>query len=97
MRRRGRALDILGPAPYKPAMITLFWDFFGPRAAGTAQHFQVHLRQFLQRHDLQDCATGITAAKPLHHAVWCAVPAAQAEPVQAALRPQRTEGADRVV
>ena len=72
-------------------MLTLYWDFYGPRAAGTAQHFQVHLRTFLQQNALQGCPTGVASPTPVHHAAWCTVPEEQAAAVQAALRPQRAE------
>lgn len=72
---------------------TLHWDFFGPRAAGTAAHFRRHLDEFLAREGLAGCATGLASAGPGHEGVWCRAPRATADVVARALRPRRREGA----
>lgn len=78
-----------------------FWDFFGPRAEGTARHFVEHLDQFLERESRLEregflgCETGAGSRGPGHAAAWCRVPP-DAEPeihrgIQKALRPRRFE------
>lgn len=69
--------------------ITFFWDFYGPRAEGTARHFQKHLDEFLRREQVAGCATGLEAPASNHWAVSCRAPAAAAEVVRRALRPRR--------
>jgi hypothetical protein len=66
-----------------------FWDFFGPRGAGTAEHFERHLRQFLSTHDLQGCETGLESSGEGHHAVFCSAPSACEAAIEQNLRPRR--------
>ena len=69
--------------------ITFFWDFFGPRAEGTARHFLRHLEEFLQREAVSDCVAEVAAVKAGHWAVSCRTPLDTAAVVRAALRPRR--------
>jgi uncharacterized protein len=68
---------------------TFFWDFFGPRAEGTARHFQRHMDEFLHRETLAGCITGAEQLAAGHWAAWCRAPADAAAAVQGALRPRR--------
>jgi hypothetical protein len=71
------------------AEVTYFWDFFGPRAEGTARHFQRHLDEFLAREAVAGCVTGADEQAAGHWAAWCRTPPTAAEPVRRALRPRR--------
>lgn len=71
-------------------MTTYYWDFFGPRSAGTAQHFETHLGEFLVRHGLEGCKTGLVSEGPGHHAVYCETPESARAIVETALRPKRS-------
>lgn len=78
--------ELIAPLP------TLFWDFYGPTAQGTAEHFHRHLDEFLQREQLEGCETGvsiITAGR--HAAAWCRCPAAIVDAIRGALRPRRVD------
>ena len=68
---------------------TFCWDFFGPRAEGTARHFLRHLDDFLQRERVEGCSTAVEAARPGQWTVTCRTPAEAAEPIRLALRPRR--------
>ena len=70
-------------------MKTFFWDFFGPRAEGTAQHFLLHLREFLKKNDCPEMPTGLRAEGPGHHAVFCAPPPDFQVAIERSLRPRR--------
>lgn len=71
-----------------------FWDFFGPTAQGTAEHFVRHLQQFLNTHQLTGCSTGVESAAPNHFGAYCIVPEIHEEAIKRGLRPQRvTESA----
>lgn len=50
-----------------------YWDFFGPRAQGTAQHFERHLLQFLEAHCLS-LDIGTSQESDHHVAVFCDLP-----------------------
>ena len=68
---------------------TLYWDFFGPRAEGTARHFRTHLDEFLARERLVGCVTGVEELAAAHWAAWCRGGQEACEPVRRALRPKR--------
>ena len=70
-------------------MRSYFWDFFGPRADGTAQHFLVHLREFLKKHECPEMPTGLRSEGPGHRGVFCTPPEAFREAIERSLRPKR--------
>lgn len=70
-------------------MQTYFWDFFGPRAEGTAQHFLVHLREFLATNGCPDMPTGLRSEGAGHQGVFCTPPAEFRDAIQRSLRPKR--------
>jgi hypothetical protein len=71
---------------------TFYWDFFGPRAEGTARHFQRHLEEFLAREGVVGCTTDVHGSSPNQWTVSCRTPANAAEPVRRARRPRRERG-----
>jgi uncharacterized protein len=76
--------ELIAPRP------TLYWDYFGPTAEGTAEHFRVHLDEFLIREQLDGCATGVEVITPGRHAAaWCRCPEPLVETLGRALRPRR--------
>ncbi len=70
-----------------------YWDFFGPRGKPTAEHFERHVRQFLEQHACP-ADTAIESAGPGHTAVRCLVPLDWAERVERALKPKRSSDVD---
>jgi uncharacterized protein len=71
--------------------IRLFWDFFGPSATRTAEHFRKHLDEFLLANSVADCETGTSSSGPGHDAAYCVAPLETSEGLQRALRPRRSE------
>lgn len=69
-------------------MRTFWWDFFGPDARGTAEHFVRHTEQFLGREGLHGCRTGVLEQEGAWSA-WCACPPQWEEAIRRALRPRR--------
>ena len=67
----------------------LCWDYRGPQAQGTAEHFLRHLDEFLPREGFEGCETGVEAYSPVHHAAWCFTPEAHEQTLIRALRPRR--------
>jgi hypothetical protein len=53
--------------------IRFLWDFFGPRAEGTAKHFEKHLLQFLAANSLT-LPTGVLQESENHVVVFCDPP-----------------------
>jgi hypothetical protein len=79
------------PDPPGPGEVKLFWDFFGPRAEGTARHFRSHLEEFLERESVDGCSVGISSGNPRHWATWCLAPVAVDDLLTRALKPRRRE------
>jgi hypothetical protein len=72
-------------------MPKLFWDFYGPAAEQTAQHFAKHLTEFLCRNGHAAASTGLASAGAGHQAVWCSAEADAAAGIARALRARRIE------
>jgi hypothetical protein len=66
----------------------LFWDYYGPMAKGTAEHFLVHLAQFLAQRELI-LETGVTHLNENHSFVFCETPIVQIEMLIKSLKPKR--------
>ena len=73
------------------AVRRLFWDFYGARATGTADHFRVHLDDFINKMDLGGCETGTADYTGIHTAAWCDAPAEACDLLVTRLRPHRAE------
>jgi hypothetical protein len=72
---------------------TYYWDFFGPRAAPTAEHFKRHLQGFLDEHGVGHLSLVEESKGPGHHAIGVATPPEQFELIEKALRPKRHDAA----
>ena len=72
----------------------LYWDFFGPDAEGTAQHFRKHLDEFLAAEPITGCEITLESAAAGHHAVCCRAPADAAPRLIERLRPRRARALD---
>jgi hypothetical protein len=70
-------------------MNSFYWDFFGPRAEGTASHFLQHLREFLKKNECPDMPTGLCSEGAGHQAVFCSPPAEFEAAIERSLRPRR--------
>jgi hypothetical protein len=68
---------------------TFYWDFYGPRAEGTARHFVKHLDEFLHRERVDGCASGVEQLGAAHWAAWCRTPPGAVEAIRRALKPRR--------
>jgi hypothetical protein len=71
------------------AETTFYWDFFGPRAEGTARHFQKHMDEFLARQAVAGCVTGVDTLRDGHWAAWCRTPDEAVPTIRTALKPRR--------
>lgn len=69
----------------------LLWDYRGPQAQGTAEHFLRHLDEFLEREGFEGCATGVQALGPAHSACFCVCAEGQVAKLGPALRPHRID------
>lgn len=69
--------------------VIFHWDFFGPTAKGTAEHFLHHLTEFIAQRELKSCETGIDSAARTHWAAWCRTGVGQRDIFENTLRPAR--------
>lgn len=72
-------------------MRTYYWDFVGPRGAGTAEHYVRHLGEFLEQQALDGCEVGMQSPAPMHHVAFLRAPAEHHASIERALRPRRFE------
>lgn len=67
------------------------WDFFGPDAQKTAEHFKIHFEQFTESMKLSPSSSGFFTAQPGHVCFWVELTdAQQAETTEKKLRPRRS-------
>ena len=73
--------------------IKLIWDFRGPDAQGIAEHYKIHLDQYLERNQLSSdlVKTGIEEITGMYYLAYMAIDEESAEEVIKALRPHRRE------
>lgn len=72
-------------------MRTYWWDFADGHEEGTARMFLLHLRDFLQDHQLETCETGVSRTGPRGFAAWCKVgPEAGQQVIENVLKPSRS-------
>jgi hypothetical protein len=66
----------------------LFWDYYGPMAQGTANHFLIHLKDFLVKNEMS-FKTGVEHSQVNHSYVFCETPIEAVEILIKSLRPKR--------
>jgi hypothetical protein len=68
---------------------TYYWDFFGPHAERTAEHFKRHLDGFLCDNGCDGCSTGVESQSTGHFAAYCAAADEHEQLITSALKPRR--------
>lgn len=71
--------------------LKLIWDFHGPDAQKTAEHHEIHLKQFISREKLPLNITGTERLSDLHSIAFLVVHENEMLPVRDALKPHRGE------
>ena len=71
--------------------IKLIWDFRGPAAAKTAEHHEIHLKEYIAIEKLPLQITGFESLNELHAIAFMVVTDAHMVAVRDALRPHRGE------
>ena len=67
----------------------LIWDFRGPNASKTAQHHEMHLKEYVQRENLNISLTGIENLNDMHTIAFLVVGEDSMKPLRDALKPHR--------
>ena len=71
--------------------IKLIWDFRGSVAAKTAEHHEVHLKEFIQKEKLEVNITGFKIIDEMYAIAFMVVTDENMIPVRDALKPHRGE------
>ncbi len=71
--------------------IKLIWDFRGPAAAKTAEHHEIHLKEYIEIEKLPLKITGFQILNDMHAIAFMVVTDEYMIPVRDALIPHRGE------
>lgn len=71
--------------------IKLIWDFRGPAAAKTAEHHEIHLKEYIAIEKLPITITGFESKNEMHAIAFIVVNEEQMIPIRDALKPHRGE------
>ena len=71
--------------------LKLIWDFHGQDAQRTAEHHEIHLKEFIQHQKLKNQITGFQQLSDLHSVAFLVVDENEMIPVRDALKPHRGE------
>ncbi|WP_329805617.1 hypothetical protein [Flavobacterium facile] len=71
--------------------IKLIWDFRGPASAKTAEHHEIHLKEFLEKENYPLKITGFEILNDMYAIAYLVVKEADMITFRDALRPHRGE------
>ncbi len=71
--------------------IKLIWDFRGPAAAKTAEHHEIHLKEYIDAEKLPLKITGFEVKNEMHAIAFMVVTDQEMIAVRDALKPHRGE------
>lgn len=69
--------------------LKLIWDFRGPNALKTAEHHEIHLKEYILIHKLDIIITGVEKLSDMHAITFLAVNENDMKPIRDALKPHR--------
>lgn len=69
--------------------LKLIWDFYGPHAHKTAEHHEIHLKEYIISKHLEVHITGTEIINEMHSIAFMVVKEDQMKPVRDALKPKR--------
>ena len=72
-------------------ILKLIWDFRGPNALKTAEHHEVHLKEYIKLEQLSIELTGVKPINDMHSIAYLVVSENLMKPIRDALKPHRGE------
>ncbi|MGA1226962.1 MAG: hypothetical protein ACO3VF_06935 [Tamlana sp.] len=69
--------------------LKLIWDFYGPNANKTAQHHEIHLKEYIAIEKLNIKITGFKNLSDFHAIAFLVVDEPHMKPIRDALKPHR--------
>lgn len=70
-------------------LLKLIWDFRGPEALKTAEHHEIHLKEYIKMEQLNIEITGFQFLNDMHAIAFMVVPEDKMKPIRDALKPHR--------
>ena len=71
--------------------LKLIWDFHGSDAQKTAEHHEIHLKEYIAAKNLELKTTGVEAISEMHHVAYMVVYENEMVSVRDVLKPHRWE------
>jgi hypothetical protein len=69
--------------------LKLIWDFRGPNALRTAEHHEIHLKDYILHEKLNINITGIEQLTDMHSIAFMVVYESDMKPIRDTLKPHR--------
>lgn len=69
--------------------LKLIWDFYGPHALKTAQHHEIHLKEYVSLKKVSTQITGFESLSDHHCIAFLVVNDNEMKPIRDALKPHR--------
>jgi hypothetical protein len=69
--------------------LKLIWDFRGPSASKTAEHHEIHLKEYIVIENLDTNITGFEIINDMHALAFMVVNESDMKPIRDALKPHR--------
>lgn len=69
--------------------IKFIWDFRGPNGEQIAKHHLIHLKEFIEREQLEIKISGIESINDMHHIAFMVVPESLMKSLRDILKPHR--------
>lgn len=69
--------------------LKLIWDFRGPNASRTAEHHEIHLKEYIIAEQLDINITGFEIISEMHSIAFMIVQENEMKPIRDALKPHR--------
>ena len=69
--------------------LKLIWDFHGPNSIKTAEHHEIHLKEYIQNEKLNITKTGYQILNDMHAIAFLVVEEQDMKPIRDALKPHR--------
>ncbi|MDG1729957.1 MAG: hypothetical protein P8K68_03015 [Algibacter sp.] len=69
--------------------LKLIWDFRGPNASKTAEHHEIHLKEFIKLQNVNITITGVEHVNDMHTMAFLVVDEVHMKPIRDALKPHR--------
>jgi len=69
--------------------LKLIWDFRGPNSAKTAEHHEIHLKEYIAIENLDTNITGFEIINDMQAIAYMVVNEEEMKPVRDALKPHR--------